>query len=56
MIFYGDEIGMGEHLGLDGRMAVRTPMQWAPGPGAGFSAAPGRLVRPLLRGPFGPDR
>ena len=56
VILYGDEIGMGEDLGLDGRMAVRTPMQWAPGPGAGFSAAPAeRLVRPVPRGPFGPD-
>jgi trehalose synthase len=56
VIFYGDEIGMGEDLGLDGRMAVRTPMQWAPGPGAGFSPAPAeRLVRPVPRGAFGPD-
>ena len=51
VILYGDEIGMGEDLGLDGRMAVRTPMQWAPGPGAGFSAAPAeRLVRPCSEG------
>ncbi len=56
VILYGDEIGMGEDLGLDGRMAVRTPMQWAPGPGAGFSSAPAeRLVRPVPRGAFGPD-
>ena len=57
VIFYGDEIGMGEELRLDGRMSVRTPMQWSPGPSGGFSrAASDRLVRPLVSGPFGPDR
>jgi maltose alpha-D-glucosyltransferase/alpha-amylase len=57
VILYGDEIGMGEDLRLDGRTAVRTPMQWAPGPGAGFStAAPEQLVRPIATGAFGPDR
>jgi trehalose synthase len=57
VILYGDEIGMGEQLDIDGRMSVRTPMQWAPGPDAGFtSASPDRLVRPIVDGPFGPDR
>jgi trehalose synthase len=52
VILYGDEIGMGEDLRLDGRLSVRTPMQWSSGPGAGFSAAaPERLVRPIV-----PDR
>jgi glycosidase len=55
VMLYGDEIGMGEDLGLDGRMAVRTPMQWSPGPGAGFSSA-SELVRPLLTGAFAPRR
>jgi trehalose synthase len=56
VLLYGDEIGMGEQLALDGRMSVRTPMQWAPGPTGGFSSAePGRLVRPLPAGDFGPD-
>jgi maltose alpha-D-glucosyltransferase/alpha-amylase len=55
VLFYGDEIGMGEDLDLDGRMSVRTPMQWSPGPGGGFSAAD-RLVRPMPGGAFGPDR
>ncbi len=56
VLLYGDEIGMGEQLALDGRMSVRTPMQWAPGATGGFSAAEaGRLVRPLPGGDFGPD-
>jgi trehalose synthase len=56
VIFYGDEIGMAEQLSLDGRMSVRTPMQWAPGPSGGFSSAsPDRLVRPLADGAFAPD-
>jgi trehalose synthase len=56
VILYGDEIGMGEDLRLDGRMAVRTPMQWSAGPTGGFSDAPAdRLVRPVPGGPFGPD-
>jgi trehalose synthase len=57
VILYGDEIGMGEDLELDGRMSVRTPMQWTGEPSAGFSSAPPeRLVRPVLRGAFAPDR
>jgi trehalose synthase len=57
VLLYGDEIGMGEDLALEGRMSVRTPMQWAPGPAGGFSAAAaGELVRPLPGGDFGPDR
>ena len=57
VLLYGDEIGMGEQLALEGRMSVRTPMQWAPGPTGGFSTAePERLVRPLPGGDFGPDR
>ena len=56
VVLYGDEIGMGEDLELDGRMSVRTPMQWSPGPTAGFTAADSqRLVRPVVRGAFGPD-
>jgi maltose alpha-D-glucosyltransferase/alpha-amylase len=57
VLFYGDEIGMGEDLGLDGRMSVRTPMQWTTGPTAGFSpAAPDALVRPIVNGALGPDQ
>src|SRR5690606_31268942 len=48
LIYYGDEIGMGENLDLEGRMSVRTPMRWDDGHNAGFSTAdPGVLVRPL---------
>jgi maltose alpha-D-glucosyltransferase/alpha-amylase len=52
---YGEEIGMGEDLNLEGREAIRTPMQWDTSPSAGFSSAPrGELVRPVLsRGRYG---
>ena len=47
-LFYGEEIGMGENLAVEDRLAVRTPMQWAAGPTARFSAAPpDGLCRPL---------
>jgi maltose alpha-D-glucosyltransferase / alpha-amylase len=49
MIFYGEEIGMGEQIELEGRMSVRAPMQWTAGSNGGFSAADSRkLVRPPL--------
>jgi maltose alpha-D-glucosyltransferase/alpha-amylase len=49
MVFYGEEIGMGEQMELEGRMSVRAPMQWTPGESGGFSSAPAEdLVRPLL--------
>jgi maltose alpha-D-glucosyltransferase/alpha-amylase len=40
IIYYGDEIGMGDNIWLDDRDGVRTPMQWNPDPSAGFSEAP----------------
>ena len=56
VLFYGEEIGMGENLGIDGRLAVRTPMQWTAQRNGGFSnAAPSRLRRPLTEGSFGPE-
>ena len=56
VLFYGEEIGMGENLDIPGRLAVRTPMQWDGGRNGGFSdAAPSRLRRPVTEGGFGPD-
>ncbi len=47
-LFYGEEIGLGENLEVEGRLAVRTPMQWEDGPAAGFTTAPaGALTRPV---------
>ena len=55
VLFYGEEIGMGENLDVDGRLSVRTPMQWTDGRNAGFSAArPSRLARPIPDGQYGP--
>ena len=39
ILYYGDEIGMGENIHLGDRDAVRTPMQWTPDRNAGFSKA-----------------
>jgi glycosidase len=57
VLFYGEEIGMGDNPGMPGRMAVRSPMQWAPGPSAGFSPAPpDAFCRPVTALPgFDPD-
>jgi trehalose synthase len=56
VVFYGDEIGMGEQLELSDRLAVRVPMQWSADASGGFSTAPpDRLVRPLAAAPFGPE-
>jgi trehalose synthase len=55
VLFYGEEIGMGENLDQPGRMAVRTPMQWNSGKNGGFSAAPkNRLRSGVVEGGFGP--
>jgi len=54
VIWYGDEIGMGEDLELPERHPVRTPMQWRAEANGGFStAAPDACVRPAVsEGPF----
>jgi maltose alpha-D-glucosyltransferase/alpha-amylase len=44
---YGAEIGMGDDLSLEGRDAIRTPMQWSPSANGGFTAAE-RPVRPVV--------
>jgi len=55
IIYYGDEIGMGDNIYLPDRNGVRTPMQWNNEPNAGFSIAqPDVLYAPLIQEhPFG---
>lgn len=51
VIYYGDEIGMGENIWLDDRDGVRTPMQWSDEPKAGFThkdLAADRLYAPII--------
>ncbi|HEX5614132.1 MAG TPA: maltose alpha-D-glucosyltransferase [Acidimicrobiia bacterium] len=49
IIYYGDEIGMGDNVYLGDRDSVRTPMQWSPDRNAGFSrASPHQLFLPLI--------
>ena len=49
IIYYGDEIGMGDNVYLGDRNGVRTPMQWNGGWNAGFSSAdPEQLAQPLI--------
>jgi maltose alpha-D-glucosyltransferase/alpha-amylase len=49
ILYYGDEIGMGDNIYLGDRNSVRTPMQWNSGQNAGFSTAdPERLWLPLI--------
>jgi trehalose synthase len=56
VLFYGEEIGMGENLDAEGRAAVRTPMQWTAGPNGGFSTArSSRLPVPVVDGGFSPE-
>jgi maltose alpha-D-glucosyltransferase/alpha-amylase len=57
IIYYGDEIGMGDNIWLDDRNGVRTPMQWDNSPHAGFSSAPeNQLYTPVINSDtFGPD-
>ena len=49
VLFYGEEIGMGENLEIEGRMAVRAPMQWSDDRHGGFSDVedPSKLCRPV---------
>jgi len=50
VLYYGDEIGMGDNIWLPDRNGVRTPMQWDASPGAGFSSAPPeRFYAPLIQ-------
>ncbi|OYV74714.1 MAG: alpha-amylase, partial [Acidithiobacillus ferrivorans] len=52
IMYYGDEIGMGDNIYLGDRKGVRTPMQWSPDYNGGFSRAdPEQLYLPLLMDP-----
>jgi maltose alpha-D-glucosyltransferase/alpha-amylase len=52
ILYYGDEIGMGDNIWLDDRNGVRTPMQWTAGHNAGFSGAePEQLYAPVIDDP-----
>ncbi len=52
IIYYGDEIGMGDDLNLPDRTGLRTPMQWDDSLNGGFTA--GEPVIPLVTGELGP--
>ena len=53
VLYYGDEIGMGDNIWLGDRDGVRTPMQWTPDRNAGFSNCdPGRLYLPVIMDPI----
>jgi len=52
VVYYGDEIGMGDNIHLGDRNGVRTPMQWSADRNAGFSPAdPARLYGPVIADP-----
>lgn len=52
VIYYGDELGMGDNIYLGDRNGVRTPMQWSGDRNGGFSDAdPARLYAPLIQDP-----
>ncbi|MBA2576408.1 MAG: maltose alpha-D-glucosyltransferase [Euzebyaceae bacterium] len=52
VLYYGDEIGMGDNVYLGDRDGVRTPMQWNPDRNAGFSTAdPQQLYLPAILDP-----
>lgn len=53
VLYYGDEIGMGDNIYLGDRYGVRTPMQWSMNVNAGFSTAnPQRLFLPVITDPI----
>ncbi|MEN0006074.1 MAG: maltose alpha-D-glucosyltransferase, partial [Bacteroidota bacterium] len=52
VLYYGDEIGMGDNIYLGDRNGVRTPMQWSSDRNAGFSGAnPQKLFLPVIQDP-----
>jgi len=53
VLYYGDEIGMGDNIHLGDRNGVRTPMQWSGDRNAGFSTAdPSMLYQPVILDPI----
>jgi maltose alpha-D-glucosyltransferase/alpha-amylase len=53
ILYYGDEIGMGDNIYLGDRNGVRTPMQWNADRNAGFSrVTPARLFNPVIMDPI----
>jgi maltose alpha-D-glucosyltransferase/alpha-amylase len=53
VLYYGDEIGMGDNIWAGDRDGVRSPMQWTPDRNAGFSSSdPGRLYLPIIMDPL----
>ena len=53
IVYYGDEIGMGDNIYLGDRDGVRTPMQWSPDRSGGFSRAdPAKLYLPAIMDPI----
>jgi maltose alpha-D-glucosyltransferase/alpha-amylase len=52
VLFYGEEIGMAENVAIEGRYAVRSPMQWSGEPHAGFTTADAPARPVLAEGPF----
>ncbi len=53
VLYYGDEIGMGDNIYLGDRDGVRTPMQWSPDRNGGFSRGdPARLFLPAIQDPI----
>ena len=59
VLFYGEEIGMGENLDIEGRLSVRSPMQWSDERHGGFSTVQdgAKLCRPVVDdGRYGPEQ
>ena len=53
IVYYGDEIGMGDNIWLNDRDGVRTPMQWDASPNGGFSSAESVYAHAIQEPPYG---